>query len=172
MNRPAYRIATILGLGEILPAPGTTAGSLPTAYVWFVCAWFAGSSRWLFVLSVIAFATASVAGVWAAGLEVTRRGRRDPGPVVIDEVAGQLLTYCCALPLWYFEDSVVAGVMAAAGFALFRLFGILKPWPVRRLQRLEGGLGVVADDIAAGIMAGLVLALSALPLMRLVEDLR
>jgi phosphatidylglycerophosphatase A len=89
--------------------------------------------------------------VWAAGLAERITGRRDPGWVVIDEVLGLWLT----LPAVRAErplDWVLA-------VALFRIFDIAKPWPLRRLEKLPGGLGVVADDVGAGLCAMMSLGL-------------
>jgi len=90
--------------------------------------------------------------VWACGAEAARRGRVDPGPVVLDEVAGQWLTL-----------AVVALARSrppepsefAVAFLLFRLLDVVKPWPIRTLERLPGGWGIVADDLAAAMAAGL-----------------
>lgn len=92
-----------------------------------------------------------VTGIIAAGRAETLLGREDPSEVVIDEVLGQWLTCLpfAALAWWEY----------AAAFVLFRIFDILKPWPVRRLERLGGGLGIMIDDAAAGLYAMLCLAL-------------
>jgi phosphatidylglycerophosphatase A len=84
---------------------------------------------------------------------------KDPGCIVIDEVAGQILA-CAAIPL---VPAIAAGGGRTwwpwlAAFVLFRLFDIVKPGPVRRLQVLRGGWGVVMDDVAAGILAAVILA--------------
>jgi phosphatidylglycerophosphatase A len=88
-------------------------------------------------------------GVWAAEATAKATGLKDPQIVVVDEVVGQWLTLAGAVTLnwksWL------------AGFLLFRLFDIWKPFPVRRLERLNGGLGIVADDAMAGVYGALVL---------------
>lgn len=90
-------------------------------------------------------------GIWAATRTETLQGRKDPGIVVIDEVAGQLLTFMF-LPIpskpW----------MIVTGFLLFRAFDILKPYPARRLESLKSGLGIMADDIVAGAYAAILVA--------------
>ncbi len=94
----------------------------------------------------------SLAGVWAATRAESVLGRKDPGAVVVDEVAGQLITFLFISfysPWW----------VIAAGFFLFRAFDIWKPYPVRRLESLESGLGIMADDVLAGIYAAIVLSL-------------
>ncbi len=159
MNKLAFNLATTFGLGDRLPAPGTTAGSLPASLIWLIVAWGLKDSPWLLVATSAMITAAVIAGFWASEAEITRRGASDPGPVVIDEVAGQWLTFGCALPLWAGATHLEMIVFAGAGFLLFRFFDILKPWPVRRLERLHGALGVMADDLLAGVMAGVVLAL-------------
>ena len=152
-------VATTFGLGNILPAPGTFAGSLPAAVLWYCLARFLGASPWLTIWTTVAVTVATVAGLWATEIEIRARRDPDPGPVVIDEVAGQLLTYLCALPLWTIEDPTEAAVFAVVGFLLFRIFDILKPWPICRLEKLGGSIGVMVDDLAAGLAAGLLLGL-------------
>ena len=157
-SRLAHAVATVGGLGDLLPAPGTTAGSLPATILW----WSLGVlpvDHWTRLGSTLAGAVvAGAVGVWAAGVEASRRGREDPGPVVIDEVAGQLVTFVVAL--LFFEPLGLRQVtaFAAAGFLLFRVIDVVKPWPIRRLEEIPGGLGIVADDLAAGAAAGLILA--------------
>lgn len=155
MSRLARHLATVLGLGDRLPAPGTTAGSLPATLAWLVAAAAAGRPAMLGG-TLVAVAIVSLAGWWAADAEARRRGIEDPGAVVIDEVAGQWLTLALGVA-WTPTVSPVAA--AAAGFLLFRGFDIVKPFPVHRLERLPGGLGIMADDLAAGVYAGLSLAL-------------
>jgi hypothetical protein len=77
-------------------------------------------------------------------------GRKDPGHVVVDEVAGQVLTLVCL-------DTGVLGLLI--GFGLFRFFDILKPWPVRQCEAFPGGLGIMADDLMAGVYGWMVLRL-------------
>jgi phosphatidylglycerophosphatase A len=93
---------------------------------------------------------AVVPGTWASSVEAQTCGRKDPGHIVVDEVAGQWITIAGAAALnwkaWL------------AAFVLFRLFDIWKPAPVRQLERLPGGVGVMADDVMAGVYGALVLA--------------
>jgi phosphatidylglycerophosphatase A len=157
--RAARLIATVGGLGERLPAPGTTAGSLPAALLWSVLALLLRKPWQLAAVTAVLAVAAIAVGVWAAGVEETRRGGNDPGPVVIDEVAGQWLCFLVALPLAALGSVRDVVVFAGGGFLLFRIFDVVKPWPVRPLERLPGGAGIVADDLAAGAIAGIVLAL-------------
>jgi phosphatidylglycerophosphatase A len=92
-------------------------------------------------------------GTWAAEATARHLGRRDPGEVVIDEVAGQLFALLFLPP--------TVGVLLLA-FLLFRLFDIWKPFPIRRLERWPGGLGIMADDVLAGVYANLALRVALL----------
>ncbi len=91
-------------------------------------------------------------GIWAASSTEKLLGRKDPGIVVIDEVAGQMLTFL-------FIPMPVKPWMIVVGFVLFRAFDILKPYPARRFESLESGLGIMADDMVAGIYAAIAVAL-------------
>jgi phosphatidylglycerophosphatase A len=94
----------------------------------------------------------TLAGVWAATRTEALMRRKDPGAVVIDEVAGQMIAFTFVpvnASLW----------TIVAGFILFRLFDIWKPYPIRRLEGLKSGLGIMADDVLAGIYAAVVLSL-------------
>ncbi len=151
-------IATTFGLGDRVLAPGTFAGSLPAIVLWLMATRsLAGTA--LAVATAAGVVAATAAGVWASGAEARRRGVEDPGPVVIDEVAGQWLTCLVALPWAALASGRRTAAFAVAAFVAFRVFDILKPWPVRRLERLPGGWGIMADDLAAGVEAGIVLAL-------------
>jgi phosphatidylglycerophosphatase A len=149
-GRLACALATVGGLGDRLPAPGTTVGSLAGLGL------FVGAVRLVEAPpAVVALAGLLVLvplAVWACGAEADRRGDRDPGPVVLDEVTGQWL----ALSVLAVAGTRLAPGPSAVAFVLFRLFDIVKPWPVCRLERLPGGIGIVADDLAAGLAAGLV----------------
>ena len=96
----------------------------------------------LIVLNVAVFTV----GVWASGRTCDISGLKDPQKVVIDEVSGQLIALVPAA----LSPAVVPVI---AGFALFRLFDIFKPYPIRKLESLPGGLGVMADDALAGVYA-------------------
>jgi len=98
----------------------------------------------------------SLVGIWAASRAERLMGKKDPSEVVIDEVAGQLVTFMF-VPAYFLHP-----LMIFIGFVLFRTFDIIKPYPIRRIEGLHGGLGIVGDDIAAGFYAGAVLALVAL----------
>jgi phosphatidylglycerophosphatase A len=152
-QRLARALATTGGLGDRLPAPGTTAGSAPAALAWWLAGWLTPVADARITGIVIASVIATGVGWWAAGVEARRRGASDPGPVVIDEVAGQWLCFAvmCAI-----AGSAAASAWpgVALGFVVFRVLDVWKPWPVRPLERLPGGLGIMADDVAAGALAG------------------
>lgn len=135
---PAAILATWFGSGLLKPAPGTwgTLAALP--FAWSI-AWATGSSWWLLVTAAALFPI----GVWAAERYDAREGSHDSSEIVIDEVVG----------VWIALAVVPADLVhCLAGFALFRLFDIAKPWPIAWLdQRVGGGLGVMADDLLAGV---------------------
>lgn len=112
-------------------------------------------------VTAVEFAALTVAisliGIWASGLAEREIGRKDPGCVVIDEVAGYFVTVAFLPHTWGY---------LAAGFVLFRFFDIVKPPPIRGLQSLKGGMGVMLDDLAAGVASNLVLRLCAIALLR------
>ncbi len=144
MNRLALVLATAGYSGYFPFAPGTV-GSVVGVGVYLALAAF-GAPWAVPAAIVILFA----AGVWAAGRAEAHFRTTDPGPVVIDEVAGMLVSLAWA-------DVGLAGL--AAGFVLFRIFDIIKPYPAGRLERLPGGLGIMADDLMAGVYANLALRL-------------
>ncbi len=145
-NRAALLLATCGGLGYAPWAPGT-AGSLAAMGSGYALTTLIGlSPLWLALGAVVLF----VPAVRAAEVAETHFSITDPRAVVIDEVVGQWLALAAAAP-----DKPVHW---ALGFALFRAFDILKPYPIRRFERLPGGWGVVGDDFAAGLYAMMILA--------------
>lgn len=139
-------LATLFGVGRFPHAPGTLASAIAIPLAWLL-AGFAGQ----FVL-IIAAVLCIVVGVAASDRYVRATGVKDPSGCVIDELAGQWVA-CCFAPH-----------MASAyalGFLLFRAFDILKPWPISALESLPGGYGVMADDLLAGVFAGILVALLA-----------
>lgn len=122
--------------------PGTfgSLAALPLCYLF---------SRLSILPAVIVLAIFCAAAVYVAGQEEKRLSRTDPGSIVIDEWAGMLVAFIAIE--WSFSTTL-------AGFVLFRIFDILKPFPIRQIERrLKGGVGVVADDLVAGLMANVVL---------------
>ncbi len=158
-SKLARAIATLGGLGDRLPAPGTTVGSLSAFLLWWAaCAAMPAATTRIAVTAVGLFISAAV-GTWAAEIESQRRGETDPRGIVIDEVAGQWLTYLVALPFVTPATSPQLAIFGAVGFLLFRFYDVVKPWPIRSCEKLPGGIGIVADDLAAGYSAAATLAI-------------
>jgi len=143
MSRLATMLATSGGAGYAPIAPGTAGSAVGV----LVFALIAPQGTAVVALATVAIA---VAGIWAAERAMAVFNSKDPGPVVIDEVAGQLVTLCGHGGDW---------VTLVAGFLVFRLFDIVKPWPVGALEALPGGVGIMADDLMAGVYASLTLYL-------------
>ena len=141
-DRVVLFLATGLFVGKIPGAPGTF-GSLLALPLCFVL------SRFHLIQAVACIVLFSVFAVLIAHLAETILARKDPGCIVIDEMAGQMVTLA-GLPF---------GLMSAsAGFVVFRTLDILKPFPIRLLEKkLKGGAGVVLDDVAAGILGNILL---------------
>lgn len=134
-------LATWFGAGLAPVVPGTfgTLGAVPV----YLGLWLAGLPHWSIA---VAAGIALAIGVPVAAATALEMGLEDPQPVVIDEVAGYL-TACAVAPLGWRT--------AVCAFVLFRLLDAWKPWPISRLERLPGGWGIMLDDIAAGLAAGL-----------------
>ena len=158
-QRIAYHISTVLGLGDKLPAPGTTAGSLPAIIGWWLATLYLPTPQSRLAATLVGSVIVFVVGIWASQTESARRGKGDPRPVVIDEVAGQWLTMAPVLLLLEPQTPLSLGLSAIAGFFSFRLFDVAKPWPVKSFEALHGGLGIMADDVAAAVYAAIPLAL-------------
>ncbi len=150
----AWTAATVCGVGYLRPGSGTY-GSITAVLLWYGAAHLFHPEP-----PTLAFATAFAAllvlfvGVPASTLVARESQRKDPGFIVIDEVAGQLIAL-----IFLFPDAA----HALLALLLFRLFDILKPWPIRRLEALPEGPGIMLDDAAAGLAA----LLSAFLLIRL-----
>jgi phosphatidylglycerophosphatase A len=139
---PAVWIATCGGVGYFPMAPGT-AGSVVGLVLVLILAQVPLPRLWLSgVLALLAIGIFFL-GVWSAGVAERHFGRVDPGPVVIDEVLGQVITFLARPdPSWKW---------LLAGFVLFRIFDIIKPFPARQAERLPGGWGIMTDDLVAGL---------------------
>jgi phosphatidylglycerophosphatase A len=145
VTRLAIFVATVGYCGYSPIAPGTVGSA--AGLVVYLLVWWTRSPVVEIGLIVALFA----AGVWAGAIAERYFGGIDPGPVVIDEVMGMLVTLA-------FIPVTLAG--ALAGFILFRIFDVIKPFPAGRLERLHGGLGVMADDAMAAVYANLSLRLA------------
>jgi len=148
----AWWVATFFGAGYLRPGPGTHA-SVITVIFWWVLTMRLAPTQHLLVLGVLALVV-TLAGIPAAGIVARESGRKDPQQVVIDEVAGQMIALL-AFP--YFVP--ITWKYLLASLILFRAFDIVKPPPVRQLEKLPGGWGIVLDDVAAGLLALLSLQL-------------
>jgi phosphatidylglycerophosphatase A len=140
----AWTLGTFFGSGLLKPGPGTY-GSIAALLLWYGAAHaFHPSPQALAIGTAIAAVVVTLIGIPAATIVARESGTKDPGHVVIDEVAGQLIALI-ALP--------ATPGYAVLGLFLFRFFDILKPWPIRKLERLPEGTGIMLDDVAAGILA-------------------
>ncbi len=136
IDRLAYFIATAGFVGRFPIAPGT-AGSVAGLFVYGLLRFVDG---WR--LEAIAMVVTLIVGIWSATIAERLLGGKDPGPVVIDEVLGILIT------LAFLHVNVLG---ACAGFLLFRVFDVIKPYPADRLEVLPGGFGVMMDDAMAAL---------------------
>jgi len=147
-RRPHHWLAFGFGSGLLPKAPGTW-GTLVGIPVYLLLAPLPHEGYLLVTLALFGL------GVWACGKTGRELGVHDHGAIVWDEVVGYLVTMAGVPGDWQW---------LLAGFLLFRLFDILKPWPIRWLdRRVKGGLGVMLDDVAAGLMAWVVLQFLLLP---------
>ncbi len=138
-RHPAVLVATFFGAGLSPIAPGTVGSLAALPFAWLIHFWL---GQWALVAAaVVVFAI----GLWSAEMYARADGGRDPSAVVIDEVVGQWLTLAAvaATPIHY-----------AVGFALFRAYDIVKPWPASRIDRhMHGGAGIMLDDVVAAAYA-------------------
>jgi phosphatidylglycerophosphatase A len=140
----AWAIGTFFGAGLLKPGPGTY-GSIAAVLLWYAAAHaLHPATIALAIGTMIAAIIVTLIGIPAATIVARESGREDPGHVVIDEVAGQLIALIAIPADWQH---------AALSLLLFRLFDILKPPPIRQFERLPGGTGIMLDDVAAGIFA-------------------
>ena len=138
MKTTSRILATFFGVGLVPLIPGT-AGSAVAALAYKLVL---HGLQW--PLYVLLFVALFLAGAAASAAYAAELGRPDPGRIVVDEVCGQLIASALLPGTW---------IAAAVSFALFRFFDIIKPWPIRRLEKLPGGWGIMADDVAAGLAA-------------------
>lgn len=138
-------IATCFFAGYVPRAPGTAGALVGVALIYLLhqFAYFTSIHIGLFVLAVLGPA------VWASNVLIRQMGQKDPQNIVVDEVMGQMVAVLGA--------NLNSPWVYGAAFLLFRLFDIWKPYPVRLLEKLPGGLGVVMDDLMAGLYAMFVL---------------
>ena len=147
-------LLTGFGLGCLPVAPGTW-GSLPPMVV-FALMCYLGMPLALITLVMAVFVLAgSFVCIRFSGELVAELGKKDPSQIVADEFAGQAIVFI--LTLTAVSSAKMAVVTAIAGFFLFRLFDIIKPWPIKKLEKLPNGWGILCDDLLAGIYALIVL---------------
>lgn len=143
-GRLAHTLATAFGLGYVPYIPGTFA-SLVTAAAVALLHRASDSAALQLGAALVLLLPVSI---WASARVARREARSDPSHVVIDEVAGQILCLLWVPFSWTF---------LVLGFVAFRAFDILKPYPIKKVERLRGGVGIVGDDLIAGLYAGLLL---------------
>lgn len=142
MNGIAVFVATFGYVGYFPIAPGT-AGSLAALLLYALVRWVGTPA-----VELVTIVAVLAVGIWAASGTERALNRKDPGPVVIDEVLGMLVTLAFIPVGW---------PAALTGFFLFRVFDVIKPFPADRLEKFHGGFGIMADDAMAGVYANLVL---------------
>jgi phosphatidylglycerophosphatase A len=150
--KKAELLTTCFGLGKLPIAPGTW-GSLPSVILYQVLGYLWPAA----IVPVMVFFI--IAGSWVcvqyAPAVIAATGKKDPGLIVADEVAGQAITM---LVIALLSPGNICNA-TVLGFLLFRLFDILKPWPCKRLEKLPAGVGILADDLMAGVYGGIVAAI-------------
>jgi phosphatidylglycerophosphatase A len=150
--KKAELLTTCFGLGRLPIAPGTW-GSLPPVVLYQVLGYLYPAA----IVPVMVFFI--IAGSWVcvryAPAVIASTGKKDPQMVVADEVAGQAITMLVIALIGLFRDVNICNSMAL-GFFMFRLFDILKPWPCKRLEKLPRGVGILADDLMAGVYGAIV----------------
>jgi len=142
----ALAIATC-GVGYLPLAPGTFGSLVGVGIFWLLV-------RVNPLVIVVAILAVTFAGIWAGSRIEQLSGRKDPGKVVVDEVAGQMIAL---LPLTLFARWSTFTVIVS--FILFRFFDIVKPYPANRLQDLDGGMGIMFDDLVAGVYGAIVVSI-------------
>ena len=147
-SRGSWLIATFFGVGHMYPGPGTWASAVTVA-LWWIAAHLIAPG-WHVPAAILIAVAVTLLGIPPSTVVARESGREDPGFVVIDEVAGQMIALIGAPLSWNY---------LLAGFILFRSFDILKPFPLRRLEKLPGGTGIMMDDVGAGLYALVLLQL-------------
>ena len=150
------RICTsCFGLGLLPAAPGTW-GSAPAAVLlWLMASYGASQVLITAAMSAVVLAASAACIRFAPGV-IAETGSKDPSEVVADELAGQGLTFLVFYTFCGSENVIIAAV---SGFILFRIFDIIKPWPINKLEKLPAGWGILADDLGAALAAGALMIL-------------
>lgn len=154
-------MTSCFGLGWLPIAPGTW-GSLPPMFILGLMGSLGSGSVAIAIVMGLVMLWGSAVCVLLAPSAIAETGSKDPGEVVVDEVAGQAV---CFLVVPFMSVPSMTGIqfwiVAIAGFLLFRVFDIFKPWPANRLENLPKGWGILADDLMAGLYAGVCLWIAA-----------
>ena len=150
-------LLSCFGLGRLPGAPGTY-GSLPPAIIFGLLCHLGMSTASAAVIMAILALVGSVVCVKFAPAIIAATGKNDPREIVADELAGQAIAFV-PIGLWVINKFPIEAIwiVAGLGFVLFRVFDITKPWPIRKLEKLPKGWGILADDLLAGIFAAIVL---------------
>ena len=155
---------TTFGVGYLPLAPGTWGSLLAVGFYWFLATSFSGYAysgslasfdamvAAIHAVILVALLLFILLGIWAASRSIELLGNTDASQAVVDEVIGQLVVFL-------FIPFTTSWILIGAGFALFRLFDVWKPYPIDHLQVLPGGIGICADDILAGVYAGVCLSI-------------
>lgn len=152
--------ASGFGLGWLPLAPGSWA-SLPPAIIFAVMSHFHTPSAVIIVVMAALAVAGSVVCIKCAPASIAATGDADPPEVVADEIAGQAITFIVATAFIrvYAYTCIPVYTLVVGGFLSFRLFDVIKPCPARRFERLPRGWGILADDIVAGLYAGIALVI-------------
>jgi phosphatidylglycerophosphatase A len=141
-SRFAWLVATFFGIGHLQPGSGTWASAVTVLVWWAACNWI--PAQWQVWAALMAAVAITLIGIPPSTVTARESGREDPGFVVIDEVAGQMIALIGVPIHWKY---------LVASFILFRSFDIIKPFPLRRLEALPEGTGIMMDDVGAGLYA-------------------
>lgn len=147
-------LTSCFGLGFMPVAPGTL-GSIPVAVIYILARQAGIETLANIILMTIIAVLGSIVCIKFSHAAITATGKKDPGEIVADEVAGQAVTFMFAV----YQPDCCPLAITAAGFILFRICDIFKPWPARSLEKLSMGWGILADDLMAGLYAGFILLL-------------
>jgi len=149
-------LTSCFGLGRLPVAPGTW-GSLPPVIIFAAMCHFGVSAGPISITMAALVVAGSVICVIFAPAIIAATGKGDPREVVADELAGQALTFL-AVPFFITAEISTRQILitTALGFLFFRLFDVVKPWPIRKLEKLPKGWGILADDLLAGVFAAIV----------------
>jgi len=158
-TRPAWKVSDFValsiatwGVGYLPLAPGTFGSAVGVGI--FLLLVRVTPANALVAVVLVSIVVVTIAGIWAASRTERLSGRKDPGKVVVDEVAGQLIAL---FPLTLFAHWSTTAVMVS--FILFRFFDIVKPYPAGKFEALRGGFGIMCDDLVAGVYGAIIVSI-------------